>query len=229
MSFRTAPYVSAKSKLIPFPASNIAERDAVAASTAYSLTVQNNSSQGWNFYVYQQNPGTPNPNVFSLAWFVKGANPGSQVTFNWTIDYSFVWSETGQLVPGVTFTASQVLPADPTTDNLVTFTKNTFGYAFTNESAGGTPGSLTIVDDGSVPSLQASVGIGMSGNGTFVTQAQPNVSNIFTPTPTYWVSFGTSVQQGQVLAQTVGNSAQVVFAPNVYSTIMALNASNQWS
>ncbi len=224
MLFKQLPHPSIKSGRRP--ARPIA---ADSGGTQYSLVVTNNSSAQWDFYVYQQQPGTPSPGVFSLAWFALPMAPTTTATFSWDISYNFVWSRTGNLQPGVVFTASQNWAADLQTANQVTFTDASGALTFANLSAGGTQGSLTIVEDGTIPSNIASVGIGMSGYGTFAVQAQPNMSAIFTPTPEYWVAFGSQVQQGVVLETQVGDNAQIVFPANVYTMYATLGSNNLWT
>ena len=168
--------------------------------------------------------------VFSLAWFAKKANPSTSVTFKWSLDYSFVWDETGVLTPGVTFDASQVVSADPanTNQNAVTFDCPDGAYQF-EPAQGPAPGSLYINESGNIPANQASVGVGMAGYGIFADQAQPNLNLAFTPDPNYWIIAGTFVQ-GQVMAEeTFTQAAPVVFPDNVYSMTATLQANNTWS
>ncbi len=90
-------------------------------------------------------------------------------------------------------------------------------------------GSLYIMEDGRIPVGQASVGIGMSGFGTFVAPAQPNMNLIFTPNPEYWITFGTYVQGEVVDITAVNNPAQIKFPLNVYSMTAILNPDNTWT
>ncbi|WP_429844868.1 hypothetical protein [Brevibacillus sp. FIR094] len=130
--------------------------------------------------MYQKGVDVNDPDVQSLAWFSKGCNPKTLVTFRWNIDYSFVWSEVGTLTPGVVFTANEVVETDLNKENYIVLSKNDSGYFFEGQkdSAGGV---LHIYQDDSIPSKAASVGIGMSGNGTFAVPAQPNMTAKFTP------------------------------------------------
>jgi hypothetical protein len=195
--------------------------------TTYNLTCVNNSNNTGSFLVFQQLP-TPSANIFPLAWFTKVAAPTTKITFTWTIDYSFVWSQTGQLIPGVEFYASQNWAADLANKNKVTFTNTGQVPTFQNQGPG-LPGSLQIVSDSTVPAGTFSVGVGMSGAGTFVQQAQPNWNWTYTPHPEYWVAFG-SYTQGEVLdLQSMSNTAQVQFAPNVYSMTATLGLDNSWN
>lgn len=201
----------------------------MSTGVQYSLIFVNNSTQTGDACVYQQDPNITDPNVMSLAWFSKKAAPTTTVQFDWTIDYSFVWSETGQLRPGVMFTASQTWAADLSTTNQVQFTNLGGAYTFQNQTQGPQQGSLYILEDNTIPPNQASVGVGMSGSGTFAVQAQPNTTAIFTPHPQYWITFGNYVQ-GEVLdITTISSAANIVFPPSTYSMTAILNADNTWT
>jgi len=69
----------------------------------------------------------------------------------------------------------------------------------------------------------------MSGSGTFVVQAQPNMNAIFTFHPEYWITFG-NFKEGEVLDITqITNKAQITFPPNIYSMAAILNQDNTWT
>jgi hypothetical protein len=195
----------------------------------YSLTFVNNSSNTWDAAVYQKDPDLGVPNVQSLAWFTKTAAPTTKLVFTWTINYSFIWSETGQLVPGVQFNASQDWPADLSTTNQVSFTKSP-AYTFQNQTQGPAAGTLYISQDNTIPSKVASVGIGMSGAGVFAVQAQPNLQATFVPHPQYWITFG-QFTQGEVLdiGQITSKAANVKYPFNVYSMTAILGPDNKWT
>jgi rhizosphere induced protein len=201
-----------------------------AEGTTYSMTLQNESAQPWTFYVYQRQPQQSN-DLFSLAWFSSPflITVGSRITFEWDIAYNFVWGATGIVRPGVTFSAGGEIDCDPNGANTTTFSSlpgPNLSPAVTAPPAG----SLVINDARDVPNSTYSVGIGMSGAGTFVVQAGTNLKHQFTPTPTYWIAAGTDVQVGTVLdIQTITTTAQVQFPPNVFSITRTLNAQNQWS
>ena len=195
----------------------------------YTVNFLNKSTNPGSACVYQEDPNLGVENVMSLAWFSMYAFPTTSILFQWTIDYSFVWGQTGQLVPGVQFNAAQTWSADLSNTNQVTLDYLSNAYTFENQTKGPAPGSLTVSETAAVPLKQASVGIGMSGAGTFVVQAQPNLSLKFTPHPRYWITFGT-FRQGQVLDITQITGAQEIdFPPGVYSMAAILNADNSWT
>jgi hypothetical protein len=199
------------------------------AGETYSLTFVNNSTNTWDAAVYQKDPDLGIPNVQSLAWFAKTTAPTTKVVFKWKIEYSFVWSETGELVPGVLFNATQDWPADLKTTNQVTFTKDP-AYTFKDQTKGPQDGTLYIQQASTLPSKMASVGIGMSGSGVYAVQAQPNILAKFSPHPQYWITFGQFVQ-GEVLdiGQVVGQAANIKFPVNVYQMTAILGEDNKWT
>lgn len=196
-------------------------------STKYELHFINNSTNDGDVCVYQKDPDIGVADVMSLAWLTKRLHTNSTVVFDWDIDYSFVWSETGKLKPKVHFNASQVLQADLSDNNKVTFDYDG-AYMFTDQTSGA-EGELHIKENSTIPMKMASVGIGMSGKGTFVVQAQPNENLSFRPHPKYWITFG-NFTEGMVLDITeITNDKEIVFPPNVYSMTAILNQDNSWT
>ena len=172
----------------------------------YSVKFINNSQNQGSACLFQQSSAPSYGQVFPLAWFAQRLFPGSQTTFQWTLDYSFVWAQTGTLQPGISFRAAEEVAANPSGANKVTFSQQ-FGPV----QPGGQPGSLTIQTQASVQMNQYSVGIGMSGSATFATQAQPNMNNVFAANPEYWLPFG-NYQEGQVLdPNNTGNAVRLDF------------------
>jgi hypothetical protein len=198
--------------------------------TPYKLTLKNESAAAWTFYVYQKLP-QPVADVFSLAWFASPfvIVPGNKISFEWQIDYNFVWGATGVVMPGVTFDASGEILADPAGDNTTTFSTQP-GPNLSAAVQAPPSGSLVINDASNVPNNTFSVGIGMSGTGTYVVQAGPNLKHTFTPTPSYWVAAGSNVKVGTVLnIQTITQTAEAKFPVNVFSLTGTLDQSNKWT
>lgn len=198
-------------------------------ATKYSLTVNNNSQNYGNICVFQTLPDQPD-NFMSLAWFSKAAHCGTSVEFEWTTDYNFLWTDQGEMKPGVTFKASQVIDAKPAdiTKNSVAFTKEYGAYRFAETSKYTKEGTLGIYTDQTVPHGEASVGIGMSGNGTFAVTATPNYNFVFKPHPRYWVVFGT-YQVGEVMdIESMSNAVEIVYDSGVFSRAVDLQNDNTW-
>jgi hypothetical protein len=199
------------------------------AAQNYTLRFKNRSKSQHDFLCYQQGISVNTPYISTLAWFAKPVADGVDVDFTWSIDYSFVWSEQGTLKPGISFNAQQVVDADLQTANLIDFTNVGGAFQFANESAGGTAGSLTIDCDGTIPKGAATVGIGMSGQGTHVVPAEPNFAAVFSVHPEYWISFGSFVPGQVVDTQTMVNSEPVPFPVNVYGMTATLDSGNNWT
>lgn len=195
----------------------------------YSITFSNNSSTPGTACLYQQDPNHLG-NVLPLAWFARPAYQGMSVIFSWTIDYSFFWAETGTLMPGVQVNPGQTIPADTqNSNNIVLSAPAPYDFRFGNPQRGPQPGTFYITCDATIPTNTATVGIGMSGAGTFAVQAQPNYNNVFTPHPSYWLTFG-NYQQGQALdVYGMGESVEVSFPGNVYDMRVTLNPNNTFT
>jgi hypothetical protein len=176
-------------------------------ATTHRLRVINNSSNYADFCVYQQDRDLGVPNVQSLAWFAKSLFPTTVATFTRTIDYSFVWSETGVLKPGVLFEASQVWPADLSNpaDSQVLFNHLDEAYSFEHGQA--------------VPAAAPSP-----------CRPSRTACSPSTPHPAYWVTAGT-FEHGEVLdiGSILGDSAEIQFPPGVYNMTAILNLDNTWT
>lgn len=195
----------------------------------YSLSVTNNSNSFGNICVFQTLPNQPE-NMASLVWFSKPVHPGTTVEFDWNTDYSFIWSHEGELAPGATFNASQTIDAGPSdiTKNSIGFTKESGTYRFVETNRTTKAGRLGIYTDQTVPHGEASVGIGMSGSGAFAVSATPNYNFTFLPHPKYWVALG-NYEKGEVLdIESLTNTAEITFEPDVYSMKAVLENDNVW-
>jgi len=203
---------------------------AAGDGTPYELTLKNESSAAWTLYVYQKLPAL-SPDIFSLAWFASPfvITPGNRITFEWQIVYNFVWGATGTVMPGVTFNASGEIDGDPAGANTTTFSTSP-GPNLSAAVQAQPSGSLVIKDATNVPNNTFSVGIGMSGTGTYVVQAGANLTHLFTPTPSYWVAAGTGVKVGSVLdIKTVTQTAEAKFPVNQFKRTGILGQDNTWS
>jgi hypothetical protein len=195
----------------------------------YTVKFENQSSNMGSVCIYQTDASfNQDNNTMSVAWFMKRTHPQTNVNFIWQPDYSFVWSETGELKPGVIFEASQVIEADLQSLNKMTFDYNQGAFFLTNGGSNGEVGSLEISETCNIPFDRASVGIGMAGAATFVKPAQPNMNIKITPNPEYWITFG-NYEKGEVLdISEITNKQKIVFAPNKYSITAILQEDNTW-
>ncbi len=164
----------------------------------YTLSVMNDSTQAGSFCIYQELPDTNIGNITTLAWLAKAAHPTTRLDFEWGLDYDFVWAKTTQLRPGTVVKTSQAWDANLSTTNQVDFDYTNGAYTFANQSQGGYEGNLYINQTQRVRTAEASVGIGMSGKGSFLVESQPNMKIVLTPKPTYWLVFG-QFKEGEVL------------------------------
>eukprot|EP00727_Mastigamoeba_balamuthi_P005066 m51a1_g14558 hypothetical protein (206) ;mRNA; r:1024038-1024655 len=198
--------------------------------TKYTVRFTNGSVTTKSFCMFQTAP-SDQPNIKSLAWFSQAVAPQVVGTFEWSVDYSFVWSQTKELKKGVTFYAAQTVPADPVgSDNLITFGLNGSGaFQFSDQRPGTKPGALTVHCDGTVPALTAAVGIGMSGSGTFAVQAEPNMDVSFLPHPSYWLCTA-DWKQGEVVdVEWVTQSIKIEYPYKMTTATVTLGQDNKWT
>ncbi|AZO94612.1 protein rhiA [Halocella sp. SP3-1] len=196
----------------------------------YKLTVKNKGTFKGDLAVYQKQPDLEEMGAMSLAWFTKGSNPNTEVEFGWNVNYNFVWSEEGDLKPGVIFKATQIVNTDVKANNKIELDKNKYGYLFKNQVTDSIhSGELIIEESGLIPGGEASVGIGMSGFGTFIWEAEPNVDLVIQPKPQYWVTYGI-FDQGEILntQQLVNKSLKIEYPMNKYNATVTLKSDNTW-
>lgn len=208
----------------------------------YTLTVANNSTQSGNFCIYQIFPDQARPNnIYSLVWLSKIARKDETVTFNWNINYSFIWSETGYLSPGMMFNsapASESKLADPSDPkkNFALFGRENNAYLFKTTEKEGIRDRLTIKADGTIPNNLASIGIAMDDKPTIAINVAANMTYQFTPIPTYWILFG-DFTKGEVLDLNVVNKTgrhifsetmEIIFPLNVYNLSLSFEEDNTW-
>jgi len=196
--------------------------------STYHLVFQNQSGRTDSVCVYQRMAGAA-VGVFPLAWFAQRAAPTSAVYFDWTLDYAFVWAQTGMLVPGARFNEAQITPADLSTSNAITLASMDGAYRFGDQRPGPQPGNLYITQEEIAPANQISVGIGMSGRATFALQARSHTNAVFTSRQEYWIAFG-DFQRGEVLdVETIQDKALVRFPPGVYSMTAIFERDGTWT
>ena len=140
-----------------------------------------------------------------------------------------MWSATGEVKPGIRFRGNGLKECDPQDKNQVSFTFTNDTPKLSDPISGGTQGSLTISEGENIPPKTFAVGVGMSGNGTYVVNAGPNLEHQFTPEPAYYVAAIEEVVEGQVMdLKTIALAGELKFPPNVYNLTATLKEDNTW-
>ena len=103
-----------------------------------------------------------------------------------------MWSSTGIVEPGITFKTSGIKECDLQNVNTTTFTFQDDTPDLSDPVFGGNKGTLYI-NAGS--EITFAVGVGMSGSGTFVANAELNLTHTFTPEPAYYIAAINEVEQ----------------------------------
>lgn len=189
-------------------------------ATRYSVKFVNKSGRSGNVAIFRDPGDMPNEPPLPLAWLWSDAKNGS-AQLEWTDDLNFVWGKfTGpysRLLPGETFSAAQVLPADLSRSNQITLTYYDGRLQLRDQRTGPKAGSLFVTIDGTVPAGQGAVGIGMSGLASLVADAKPSYNMVFTPTAKVWIVFG-DIQKGEALDYfELRGRRQLEFPPNATS------------
>lgn len=198
-------------------------------STKYSLNVKHNGTIYGDFCIYQTQEGEKD-DIRSLVWFKKTAHPNTQLHFEWGIDYGISWSETGNLIPGVIFRASEDRMVDPSDagNNTVGFAKNFDAFQFTPSNNPTVAGKVGIVCDGNIPADVAAIGLSMSGRAALARPAHPNLKYTFSPHPRYWIAFG-NFEEGEVLdLNRMTEKFEIKFPVNQYERSIELTGNNTW-
>ena len=205
--------------------SNTVETD----SLIYTLKVVNNSSYSTNACVFQYDSDWGN-NVMPITWFSRNLYPATTVLYQWSRDYGYCWSETGMIKPGVVFNSSQLIGGNLTSYNKITFTTKQ-GYGnLVNLTFSGSPGTMTIQQDNTIPNYTFATGIAMSSSPICATQSMPNFTNRFSFNNTkYYITMGNYIR-GEILdINEIYNKAEIDFPPGVYSMTATYNADGTWT
>jgi hypothetical protein len=172
----------------------------------------------------------PPPSCASLAWMAKTAAPTTRILFTWSEELYFYWCEEDLDSPGTaSMVASQLWPADPNGLNQITFGADRGVYSFRDLAEGPNRGRLYIAQDASVPLDRVSVGIGMSGFGSHLITAQPNVQLAINPVFTYWIGFGNFIQGASIDVSAATECVPVIFPRGATSLTATLRRNNTWS
>ena len=202
----------------------------MSESDQFELWFNNQSGAGGRACVYQPtgNVTFSGTGLQQLAWLMAGANPSVWVRFVWTVRYGFIWIDSG---PVGSF---QKIPADPVTANKVTLSHNAQGFYFGTPQASTPSGSLIVVEDATVPTVNSAIaGITMGGAPSFSTPAAPNRTAVFTPTSTtalsYCITFGNyTFQVGDVITPSMLSPAATIEFSGTSVMTATLDATNSW-
>jgi hypothetical protein len=202
-------------------------------ANTYNLTVINDSQLGSpDFAVFATLPVQASFASLGTAWLVQQINDNNIYTFTWQLQWGFAWAASGTEA-GFQWSASGQIPADPLSQ---TECAATFGYNgdFTLVPTPGTPDGQTlwITDTPQVPepaTQSSSVGVTLGGSPACVTNAGPNLHQVFTLHPTYYIDAGQYVKGQMVDGTSVTSFQPLVYGNGVYALTATLAADNTWS
>lgn len=169
-------------------------------ATTYRMRVVNQSRDFENFMIFQRDPDPGLADFTSLAWAVKGAHPGQQLVFEWSLGHSIMWSDTGTVGSSdlpVKFVISQEVACDPyDTDRSGVELTHSRGVPLLQQAKFtiGTPqvGSLYINELSTLPDEGCGmIALGIGGSPAYAAPAARNRLHVLTPQPNYWIVAGT--------------------------------------
>ncbi len=199
-------------------------------SDKFILNIDVQSNITGDVCVFQELPDTNASKVLTLAWLTKRVHHNTQLVFDWTLDFNFNWGKTGYIGSDrrAHFQASQVIPANLSTQNQISFNYENGAYQFKDPGQNSnSENNLYILQGPNVRSEDVLVGVGMAGAGSFVVGSQPNLKLIFHPKPVYYVVFGDFIQ-GEVMDITeLTNTHKVVF-DGTNEQSLVLTGKNTW-
>ena len=141
------------------------------------------------------------------------------------IDYAFTWAQTGPLMPGKQFMASQIVETSLTSDNKISIDYTGGAFAFTSKTLGSQPGLLYVEQSANIPLNTASIGMAMSGSTVYVAQAAPNLLTAFNPVGSKGFIFFGDYEMGEVLdPEQISNKEELCFPESGYYLKAILNA-----
>ncbi|MCL6415091.1 hypothetical protein MIB92_05470 [Aestuariirhabdus sp. Z084] len=214
----------------------------------YQLKVTNNSNNDTTFALYLEQVETF-PGVWTLVWMCGYCVAGASVSFTWKESFSGIWCQPGKKLDiGVIcnvsdsvhemsdVASSQLVPLDSDNNHIsLSFLKSHGTYKF-NEVGQSSPSSSYITScDGSVPngdqipvSLAAGIGLGLSGQGGLLVNAQANMSFDWQDSVKYRLVFG-NYNLGEIIdADSVsGQSLAIDYSPFSCSLAAQLSSANQ--
>lgn len=196
----------------------------------YSLKIINEGDFKGALAVYQRQHDLEAMGAMPLAWFTQKVFPNMHAEFSWDKEYNFILSKEGELIPGVVFKAVESVDTSPEMHNMIEIDKGSDGYVIKKQVTDHRRvGKLVIEGRSGIPEMDASIGIAMSGSGTFAWEAEPNVSMEVEPKPEYWITYG-DFRQGEVLdtRHITKKSLKIDYPRGKYGAVVVLKKDNTW-
>lgn len=199
----------------------------------YSLTVTNNSElRTPTFAVFAVLPEFKSPESISLAWLTQRINNPDSYKFSWQMAWEFAWAATGT-EEGHEWSGWGSLAADPGVPDKCRASFDYDGATWSLTYLDGVPDlkTLRIVDTPRIPrpSVQpSSVGIKLNGKAVCAIDAGPNLEQVFTLHPTYYISAGTYVEGQMLSAASITDFQEIAYTGGNHALTATLTADNRW-
>jgi hypothetical protein len=232
-----------------FPDDPVAMKRGYEMSDSYTLKITNESSQpALRFAVFTKLPSDAAQGSrlaggqFNMAWIVQPINEHNHYTFSWDLEFQIMWAATGYQA-GVIWNAGGSIDADPNDSERCTmkFDYVNGDWDLSYEEVGSpTPGQLTVNDTTTIPPYDkqpSTIALAIAGGGTTTGLqplpaigdfAGPNMHQIFTLHPAYFVAAG-SFKQGQMVdLDNVTNLYEVRYEHGAMNAAVTLDDNNIW-
>jgi rhizosphere induced protein len=199
----------------------------------YSLTVINNSElRTPTFAVFAVLPEFKSPESISLAWLTQRIDNPANYTFDWEMGWEFAWEARGT-GDGHKWSGSASLKADPGESDQCKASFDYDGATWSLTYLDGVPDlkTLRIVDTARIPRPSvkpSSVGIKLNGKAVCAIDAGPNLEQVFTLHPTYYINAGTYVEGQMLSAASITAFQELAYTGGNHDLTATLTASNKW-
>lgn len=199
----------------------------------YSLTVTNKSQMVQpTFAVFAVLPEFMSATSLNLAWLTQPINKGNTYRFSWNMTWEFVWSAEG-VKAGHQWNGSGSLEADAGSKEhcRATFDYDRRDWALLPALGQPDLQTLTIADTTRIPppsEKPSSVGLSLNGKPVCAIDAGPDLEQVFTLHPTYYISAGTYVAGQMVTVASLTKVKELEYTAGNRALSVTLNEANKW-
>lgn len=202
-------------------------------SDEYTLTVVNNSELVKPvFAVFAVLPEFMSADSLQLAWLTQQINGGNDYVFSWEMKWQFIWSAQGTK-EGYQWNGRGRLAADPGSNDQC---RATFDYDGGDWSLLKTFGKadmahLRIASTPRVPRPSvnpSSVGLTLNGKAVCAIDTGPDLEQVFTLHPTYYIAAGRFIQGQMVSLSSSTKFKELVYSGGNNALTATLTLDNKW-
>lgn len=196
----------------------------------YSVKFNNNTGTDGTFMMFTQGVDAGRDDLKTLAWFAKKVNNSTNTSFDWEVDFSLQWAESGTLSKGVRFVAGQNMPVVmPNSSKAYLDYNGAFKF---NGAEQGPQDRFDVYQSANIPvDNSGSVALAIGGKPACAVPVHPNVVVTFKPDLKYYAAYVLStVQTSEVIEiDQISSVYPVEFASGVSDIELTLNPHFDWA